>query len=237
MLSFFLWEEQKVERYPHFQMKKVFTLSYGKALLDAVKTVSGRMTSWAALSGLALLMNVPRAGAQSVSYETIPTGSFVVDLGGTQSVSTLKAYGMLYNLMKGAQVPVKWCINPSKAQDGIDFSIGATAYRSGAFVISKAYRTTAVNSIISTWVGKRVSGVTTTQDIILPVYRTLLNIPRWSCLLDLQNGSVAKPYLTNAEIPDSSVTFIDPKLLNCCHDLYIMPHADPVWSTHSKLYT
>ncbi|MFY7848876.1 MAG: hypothetical protein ACOVSS_07435 [Bacteroidia bacterium] len=99
-------------------------------------------------------------------------------MGGTQSVSTLKAYGLLFNLMRGQYVPVKWCINPSKGKDGVDFTIGTTAFRSGAFVIPKQYRTATVNTIINTWQTKGVRGITSTVDVVLPVFTTFSSMPR-----------------------------------------------------------
>lgn len=139
-----------MEAYTILKMKEVFSLKPCNPFRTALNTAFRRTLAWTMLSCMSLLMYGPLK-AQSLNYETIPTGSFVVDMGGTQSVSTLKAYGMLYNLMKGAQVPVKWCINPSKDKDGVDFTIGATAFKSGAFVITTPYRTAAVNAIITTW--------------------------------------------------------------------------------------
>jgi hypothetical protein len=180
---------------------------------------------------------IPVAVSAQTTYETIPAGSFIVNMGGTQSVSTLKAYGLLFNLMRGQYVPVKWCINPSKGKDGVDFTIGTTSFSSGAFVVPKQYRNSTVNSIISTWQGKGVSGITTTSDVVLPVFTTFSAMQRWYFVLDLKNGSIAQGYLRNAEIPDSVSGFVDPKNLNCCHDFFVMPHADPIWTTHSRLYT
>jgi hypothetical protein len=58
-------------------------------------------------------------------------------------------------------------------------------------------------------------------------------MPTWT--LDDQNGSIAQGYLTNAALPVNAYNFSSPASLNCCHDLFIMPHADPTWATHGNL--
>ena len=78
-----------------------------------------------------------------------------------------------------------------------------------------------------------------TSSFTAPIDRRLKMAPRW--ILDFKNGSIAQGYLTRVGIPQISngitnYQFKDPQLLNNCDDIYVMPHADPVWSTHSNLY-
>lgn len=174
---------------------------------------------------------------------TIPTGSFIVNMGITpQTVGNgLKPYGMIYDLLKNYGVSVHWSINPAKVKDGIDFSHNGVDYRGGTFIIPAEYRTAAVNARITYWQGQGVVGATSVSPFTVPVFATydLRTTPRWT--LDQQNGSIATGYFVNAGIPpsahggSSSAGWKTPAMLNCCDDLFVMPHADPIWSTHSNL--
>jgi hypothetical protein len=176
--------------------------------------------------------------------QTIPTNSFIVNMGvSPQTVANgLKPYGMIYDLMLNYKVPVYWVINTDKGKDGIDFSYGGIDFKGGPFIIDVKYRTSAVNTRIAYWQGQGVVGVTNTADVNnVPVYTTLLATPRWS--LDQQNGSIALPFFTNSGIPPEAhgggtpAVWDTPAQLNCCDDIFIMPHADPTWATHQRLYT
>jgi hypothetical protein len=177
--------------------------------------------------------------------ETISTGSFIINMGITpQTVGNgLKPYGMIYDLIKNHKVNVIWSINPNKEKDGIDFIHNGITYRGGPFIIPAEYRTSAVNSRITYWQSQGVVGATTVSDINVPVhpkYGVLNNVPRWT--LDKSNGKVALPYFANAGIPPdahggtSSSNWKNPAELNCCDDLYVIPHADPIWSSHGPLW-
>ena len=153
----------------------------------------------------------------------------------------LKPYGMIYDLMKNYQVPILWSINPSKAKDGIDFTIGTKNFSGGPFIIEKDFITTDVAARIAYWQTQGVVGVTTVAPLLdVPVGTTLYKAPNWT--LDKQNGLIAIPYFTNAGIPSTayggptSATWKNPADLNACDDLFIMPHADPAWLTHGNLY-
>lgn len=179
----------------------------------------------------------------SAQTETIPPGSFIINMGVTPQTAgnSLKPYGMLYDLIKNNRVGVKLVINPSKAKDGIDFSHNGIDYRGGPFIIDAGFRTATVNARIAYWQSQGVVGATTTAELQLPVYITFQNVPRWT--LDKQNGKLALPYFTNASIPSSAhggasqSGWKEPAQLDCCDDLFVMPHADPIWSTHQRLYT
>ncbi len=188
----------------------------------------------------AFLLTLNQSSAQT---ETIPMGSFIINMGVTPQTigNSLKPYGMLYDLIKNNRVGFKWVINPSKAKDGIDFSHNGIDYRGGPFIIPAGFRTAAVNARIAYWQTQGVVGATTTADLQLPVRITFLNVPRWT--LDKQNGKLVVPYFVNAGIPASahggasSSGWKNPSQLDCCDDLFVMPHADPIWSTHQRLFT
>ena len=178
--------------------------------------------------------------------EFIGKGSFIINMGVTpQTVGNgLKPYGMIYDLIKNHKVGVIWSINPNKTKDGIDFMHNGVAYRGGPFIIPVEYRTPAVNARITFWQSQGVVGATTVSDMQVPVhpqYGTLKNVPRWT--LDKRNGKLALPYFVNAGIPayayggNSQSQWKDPVELDCCDDLFVLPHADPIWSSHGPLWT
>ncbi len=169
--------------------------------------------------------------------EPIPKGSYIINMGiPTQTIgNSLKPYGLVYELIKKHNVSIKWAINPNKVKDGIDFSHEGVDYRGGTFIIPVEFISPAVLSVINTW---KALGVVATKIVTdfpsAPIYITLTFAPRIA--LDAQNGSIAQAFLVNAGFPASSYYFKNPQLLACCDDVYIMPHADPTWATHSNLY-
>lgn len=169
--------------------------------------------------------------------ETMSTGSYIINMGVTpQSINNaLRPYGMIYDLTKNYQVPIRWVINPSKGKDGVDFTFNGVSYRGGPFIIPAEFRTAAVNSRITHWQGQGVQGVTTNAPVTVPVYAVIGSSIRWT--LDAENGALAIPYLDAASIPSSAYGYKNPQTLNTCDDLYIMPHAEPQSSTHSNLVT
>lgn len=174
--------------------------------------------------------------------QVMSTGSYIINMGITpQTVDNgLKPHGMIYDLIKNYSVPIKWCINTSKLKDGIDFTHNNIEYRGGPFIIPFEFRTPAVNARIAYWETQGVIGATTISQINVPIYQTIYAVPRWT--LDLKHGAIAEQYFINAGIPEtaygggSKKTWKDPEQLNCCDDLFVMPHADPIWETHQNLY-
>lgn len=176
------------------------------------------------------------------TVETIHTGSFIINMGVIpQTIGNgLKPYGLVYDLLKHYQVPVQWVINTSKTKDGIDFTHNGIDYRGGAFIIEAEYRTSDVNAAIASWVAQGVVGATAVYDFSVDVYKTLNYAPRWT--LDLDNGQVAQAYFDNAGIPgeayggEDKADWKTPAELTACDDIFVLPHADPTWSTHNNLY-
>lgn len=173
--------------------------------------------------------------------ETLSAGAFIINMGVTpQTVNNaIKPYGLLYELLKSNNGPVKWVIQPGKGKDGVDFVYNGKQFRGGTFIIPKEARTSAVNSAISTWQAKGVVGETTTTPITVPVYTTLKYVPKW--VLDYQNGQIALTFFQWAEIPQTAyggnnkAGWLEPYQLDCCVDLFVMPHAEPDWGTHGNL--
>jgi Bacterial Ig domain/Secretion system C-terminal sorting domain len=174
--------------------------------------------------------------------ETLSTGSFIINMGATNPntiANGLKPYGLVYDLMRNHKVPVKWVINQTKLKDGADFTYNGVQYKGGTFIIPAEFRTAAVNARITSWQGQGVVGTATISALTVNVTYTLTTLPRWT--FDGANGSIAQSYLTNAGITlgafPGSYNFKGVALLDCCDDLFVMPHADPKWSTHSRLYS
>jgi uncharacterized repeat protein (TIGR01451 family) len=173
--------------------------------------------------------------ARAQTNETIPIGSRIINMGITPQTTAngLKPYGLVYALLD-AGIPVKWAISVSKSFGDPDFTYMGTAYRGGTFIIP-APITAAANTIITAWIAQGVQvSAATTSTFIAPIHLTLKMAPRVT--LDAKNGGIAQGYLTAAGVPAAYYYFKDPQLLNCCDDVYAMPHADPTWATHSNLY-
>ncbi len=175
--------------------------------------------------------------------ETLPTGSFIINMGATNPntiANGLKPYGLIYDLLKNNNVPIKWVIAAGKVKDGVDFTHNGVQYRGGTFIIPAGFRDAAVNARITFWQGQGVVGTTTTTPLTVTVTQTLVAAPKWT--LDATNGPIAQGYLTNAGITNTGVTlgaynYRDVRFLDCCDDFFVMPHADPTWATHNRLFS
>lgn len=169
--------------------------------------------------------------------DVIPIGSYIINMGvqPQTAANALKPYGLVWYLLHKEQIPVTWSIKCGKIKDGVDFVYKNKNYTGGPFIIRAEYRSPAVNTLIQTWEAKGVVGVTTTEEVIVPVDRVLQYSMNWT--LDHQNGSIAQDYLDRAEIPESAYNWIMPENLNCCSDVFVMPHAHPDWDGHQKLLT
>lgn len=167
--------------------------------------------------------------------ELIPAGSYIVNMGvEPQTVdNALLPYGMIWQILHDEQVPVKWAINASKGKDGVDFTYNGVDYKGGPFIISAEQRSTIVNQVIANWESSGVVGITTTSDFYAPIERTLKYSMNWT--LDQQNGQLAEDYLQRAGIPSSAYNWVLPENLNCCNDVFVIPHADPDWENHNQL--
>lgn len=183
------------------------------------------------------ILTISLSRTSFAAIETIPSGAFIINMGVSPQTygNGIKPWGMLYDLIKNYKVQVKWIINPSKVKDGVDFVYNGTNYSGGSFIIPKTYRIGGVDTRIAYWQTQGVVGVTTTADISVDVSYTLKYVPRWT--FDLQNGAIAIGFLDDAGIPSAGFPLSTPQNLNTCDDLFVMPHADPTWATHSNLYT
>ncbi len=175
----------------------------------------------------------------SQTSETFATGTYIINMGNptglTASNGGLKAYGLIYDILKNNYTPVKWVISSSKLKDGIDFSYNGVQYKGGTFIVPKQFITASVTAKFNSYLGAAGTlwNITTTS-ITVDVNYTLTSVPTWT--LDAQNGSIAAGYFTNARIPATAYNWLLPSQLGACNDLFVMPHADPAWSTHGNLY-
>ena len=187
-----------------------------------------------------VLIIVSQTGFTQTS-ETFSSGSFIINMGATNPNTIgngLKPYGLIYDLVRNYNIPVKAVINPAKVKDGVDFTYNAIQYKGGTFIINAEYRTTAVNNRITYWTGQGVAGTSTTSALTLAVTKTIESFPKWT--LDARNGKIAEGFLINAGITNTAFpgayNWKAPALLTVCDDYFVMPHADPVWSTHGNLW-
>lgn len=176
---------------------------------------------------------------------TFPAGSYIVDMGDTSSDDAqLKPYGLIYDLVLNAKVPVYWVINGSKtSQTGVDLTYDGRNYISGPFVISGDDVDYNVRSLLSKWRGYGVSidGPTDTA-VTVDNSRKISSVPR--VVLDKKNGKIAKGYLVKSGILRNENATDDrvykekaspADLESSCDDIYVMPHAEPTTATHGPL--
>ena len=215
-----------------FSIKTYIKQYYSISIYSIVDSTKRRysMLSVALVVVLGLMQH-----ALNAQTETIASGSFIVNMGVVpQTIGNgLKPYGMIYDLTKNYNVPVKWVINTAKAKDGVDFTHAGVDYKGGTFIIPAEFRTATVNTRITFWQGQGVVGGTTTSPVTVPVYATIGAALRWT--LDQDNGDIAKDFFTNAGIPATAYDMALPSALGCCNDIFVMPHADPTWATHGNL--
>ncbi|TDO23585.1 Ig-like domain-containing protein [Sediminibacterium goheungense] len=180
-----------------------------------------------------ILIAVTNATAQNTTFKK---GSAIIDVGSATPTigNSLKPYGLIYALLKNHNVPVNCVIDPNKVKDGIDFTYSGKSYRGGPFIISVDYLTTQVKNTINSFVNQGAIVDYTTSDLTVNVTYKLNFAPKW--VMDRTNGVIAVRFLNNAGIPSSAFSFKEPSQLGDCDDLFVMPHADPTWAYHNKLY-
>lgn len=214
---------------------------------------------------LPLLVQSGQAPAQAKTpisqSTTFSAGSYIIDMGVNTLVmpAGLQPYGLLYKLLTSLHVPVSWVIADGKAGGyaspatglvpaTVDFTasvirrgagtaavtpVVTQSYTTGAFVIAKEYVNAAVDAAVLSFPLLYVDKAT--ASFTAPVYDTLAYWPK--AVLDSQNGNLAQAYYINAGIPNATSAYIwkSPSQLDPCDDIYVMPHADPTWATHSNL--
>ncbi|MES2617595.1 MAG: T9SS type A sorting domain-containing protein [Bacteroidota bacterium] len=168
--------------------------------------------------------------------ETFPTGSYIVNMGVTsQTVSNgLKPYGLVFELLKTYQIPVKWVIGTSKMHDSTDFTYNSKKFKGGTFIIPRQYVTSAAQSRIYYWRSQGVVLDSTNSTLTVNVTKTLTSVPNWS--LNSSNSSIAASFFSYAGLPTSAYNSVSASALGACNDIFMMPHADPTWSSHGNLY-
>jgi hypothetical protein len=167
----------------------------------------------------------------------IESGSFIINMGVIPQTynNGLKPYGLIYDLVYNYNIPLTWCINPLKTKDGVDFSHNGVDYRGGPFIIRAEYINPTIAGVIANWQAQGVVGAYMVANDTVPVYGEITFWPL--ATLDTDNGNIAQAFYDNAGIPGTAYNYDDPDLIDQCDDIFIMPHADPTWATHSNLKT
>ena len=168
--------------------------------------------------------------------ETFNSGAYIIDMGDPSPTydNGLKPYGLIYQLLVNHNVPVKWAINESKSKDGIDFSIGSDNYSGGPFIIAAEYVDGNVLSLLNSW-GSDVDLVGPIgQSFTAPIYATINSWPE--VLVNNDKPEIVAAYFVNAGVPTNFYDVGPPRDLDDCHDLFLMPHADPQddWNNTDK---
>ena len=184
-----------------------------------------------------LLLLISISNILLAQTKTISSGSVIINMGiMPQSYgNALKPYGLVYNFLTVQKVPVIWSINPTKLKDGVDFTVDGIDFRGGPFIIEKQFASVpSVQAIIASFVAQGVVVHSTLSEVTVPVYQEMNENPNW--VMDTDNGAIAATYINNAGIPATAYRVSLPTTLSYCDDLFILPHADPTWATHGKLF-
>ncbi|REJ80484.1 MAG: T9SS C-terminal target domain-containing protein [Bacteroidetes bacterium] len=197
--------------------------------------------SFALLSGIfAIVMHTLKMeeSKASTAMENISSGSYIINMGITpQTIANgLKPYGLIYDMVKNHNVPVKWAISETKSKDGVDFTHNSVSYRGGTFIIQKEFITPSIAARIAFWETQGVTGQYSVSAFAVPVAFTITAMP--IVMIDSLSGNqdILKTYYTNAGIPNDAYTIGTPAQLTACFDVWSNPHGDPTWPTHSYLY-
>ena len=213
--------------------------------LPVAGTANGEETPATASSNQASAAEAAVKSAGKTDEITFPEGSYIVDMGDTSSNDAqLKPYGLIYDLVLNAKVPVYWVINEHKtSQTDVDLTYNGKNYISGPFVISGDDIDNNATTILNKWSGNgvKIDGPTS-SSVTVDESRKISSVPR--VVLDKQNGKIAKNYLIDAGILQNNED-TDPRvykekatptdLESSCDDIYVMPHAEPTTATHSPL--
>ena len=119
--------------------------------------------------------------AFSQCVTAVQSNSFIINMGySPQTTSSgLKPYGMLYDLITNYNVPILWCIKPTKLKDGSDFSYNFQTYSGGSFIVPAQFITPAVSARITYWLTQGVQGTYTIAGAFTPqIYDTLTSFPK-----------------------------------------------------------
>lgn len=190
------------------------------------------------LVSLAVFLNLTESKKATAATEILSSGAYIINMGITPQTyaNGLKPYGMLFDLIVNHSVPVKWVIEPSKAKDGTDFTYSSVAYKGGPFIIPSEYINSTISSRISFWQSQGVQGAYTTSQLSVPVYTTITAFP--VIIIDEESGNddIIIDYYDNAGISNAGYVVGTPSGLHDCNDIWVNPHGDPTWATHSYLY-
>jgi hypothetical protein len=169
----------------------------------------------------------------------IQGSSFIINMGYSPQTNSsgLKPYGMIYDLITNYDVPILWCIKPTKFKDGADFNYNFTSYSGGTFVVPAQYIDPTVAGRITFWLMQGVQGTYAIAGSFSPVvYDTLTSFPKVMIDNGSGNQNIITGYYANAGIPASAYILGIPANLSGCYDIWTNPHDDPTWASHGYLH-
>jgi uncharacterized repeat protein (TIGR01451 family) len=224
--------------------------------INTTLLAGGGFTNRALITGSSELDSYTDNNSSSVfisGLKTFEEGACIINLGQQPQTydNTLKAYGLLYDIVKNNGIPVWWAIRPDKTYqnnvnkvDEIDFTVDGVDYISGAFIIEAEF-VAAAQQVIDEWTTLYPTlEVNCNQpEFEAPIHEVVTSFPRG--VLDEANGDkIQSAFYENAGLETNIIGYNDPPTnedpvydlyrpdgtpnnLNACDDVYAMPHADP----------
>lgn len=138
--------------------------------------------------------------------ETFSPGSLIINLEENPHTSskTIKAFGMIYDLIRNHDVPVKWIMARPDENSQDEFNFNSVVYRKGAFIISARFITKSVSERISYWQSQGVISEFSSIPLTVYVDETLTSFP--GILIDPNSPEypTIESYYSGAMIPSDA---------------------------------
>ncbi len=138
--------------------------------------------------------------------ETFSPGSLIINLDENPQTSSksIKAFGLIYDLIQNHDIPVKWIMNRSKDNNQTDFTFNSVTYNKGAFIIPANFITKNISERIAYWQSQGAFAEFSSTPLTVYVDETLTSFPR--ILIDSSSPefSMIESYYSAALIPSDA---------------------------------
>ncbi len=168
--------------------------------------VIGTMFTLSVLFGIisvAVQMGSVNDASASTSEEAFAQGSLIVNLqeNDQNASKSIKAYGMIYDLIQNYKVPVKWIMPHAEENNQTAFKYNSVSYNKGAFIISSSFITKNIAERIAYWQSQGLISEFSSSALSASVDATLTSFP--TIMIDSTSPEFAmiEAYYLSAMIP------------------------------------